>query len=139
MSRESGRIVESIRTPVGVPISATDSLLDCLIFKKSRAAERTLNNLINVCSTLILVAILVSLELHIRRSLQHRQRTSAELEGNAQHGGAPRVPPILLSFAALPEARSGQKRQLNAFAAPTSTNTKVSIRWSNCVSSTLLP
>src|SRR5260370_26138845 len=54
------------------------SLLDRLISKNSPKIAATSNTLIVTCATVILIAVLVFLELYIRRSLVHLLSTGAE-------------------------------------------------------------
>jgi hypothetical protein len=64
----SNSIVETIQYPEASPISAKASTPDNWI-SRSPSTTDPFNNLINVCATLILIAILGLLELHIRRSI----------------------------------------------------------------------
>ncbi len=48
-------------------------MLDRLISRNSQKSDTTSNTLIVTCAILIVIAILVFLELHIRRSLLHSQ------------------------------------------------------------------
>jgi len=54
------------------------SLLDHLISKNSPRIATTSNTLIVTCAIVILIAVLVFLELHIRRSIVHLHPTGAE-------------------------------------------------------------
>src|SRR5262249_41622873 len=47
------------------------SMLDYSISRNSSSTRAAFNNLINICASLILLAILTFLELHIRRSILH--------------------------------------------------------------------
>ena len=49
------------------------SMLDRLISRNSQKSDTTSNTLIVTCAILIIIAILVFLDLHIRRSLLHSQ------------------------------------------------------------------
>jgi hypothetical protein len=142
MSRGSDWMAEGTRSSEGAPIKATTSMLDHSISRNSSSADRTLNSLINIYATLMLVAILASFQLHIRRSPLHLQPAGVEIGAAAQHFATPRMLPICLPFKAPFTAQSGseRKRQLTKLAGTTPTGTKVSaIRLSNCVSSALLP
>ena len=64
----SNSIIETIQYPEASPISAKASAPDNWI-SRSPSTTDPFNTLINVCVTLILIAILGLLELHIRRSI----------------------------------------------------------------------
>ena len=54
-------------------------MLDRLISKNSPQIATTSNTLIVTCAIVILIAVLVFLELHIRRSIVHLHPTGAEM------------------------------------------------------------
>src|SRR5216684_8246842 len=58
---------------IGQAITKRTSMLNRLISRNSQKSDTTSNTLIVTCAILIVVAIFVFLELHIRRSLLHSQ------------------------------------------------------------------
>ena len=71
MSTASNSVIETGRYAECSPIDAKTSMCDRSTSRNSSTNGVALNNLINICATLILSAILVLLELHIRRSIVH--------------------------------------------------------------------
>ena len=71
MSPASNSVMESARYLESSPIDAKTSMLDHSISRNAATAGTAFNNLINIIATLLLVAILVLLELHIRCSMVH--------------------------------------------------------------------
>src|SRR5260370_17396916 len=68
-------VVAPIRaeSQIGHAITKWTSMLDRLISRNSQKSDTTSNTLIVTCAILIIIAILVFLDLHIRRSLLHSQ------------------------------------------------------------------
>ena len=64
----SNSVIETIQYPEVSPINTKTSALDNWI-SRSPSTSDPFNNLINVCATVILIAILGLLELHLRRSI----------------------------------------------------------------------
>ena len=67
----SNSVIQTTRRPETSRTNTKTSALDHSISRSSPTAGTAFNNLINIIATLILVAILVLLELHIRRSMVH--------------------------------------------------------------------
>ena len=67
----SNSVIQTTRRPETSRTNTKTSALDHSISRGSPTACTAVNNLINIIATLILIAILVLLELHIRRSMVH--------------------------------------------------------------------
>jgi hypothetical protein len=71
MSPASNSVIEITRYPESSATNAKTSMLDHSISRNSSTIDAAFNNLINICVSVILIAILTFLELHIRRSILH--------------------------------------------------------------------
>jgi len=71
MAPASNTVIEMTRYPESSPTTAKTSLPDHSISRDPSTTATAFNNLINICATLLLIASLVLLELHIRRSILH--------------------------------------------------------------------
>jgi hypothetical protein len=87
----SNSAIQTTRHPGISPINATTSTLT---HSTSRISSTTalFNNLVNICATAILVAILVFLELHIRRSTLHSHPAVMRNANDAVHGMPLHIP-----------------------------------------------
>src|SRR5262249_35879057 len=87
----SNSVIETTRYPETSRINTKSSALDHSISRSSSPTD-PFNNLINVCATAILVAILVLLELHIRRSILHSHPAVVRSTNEAVPGISLQIP-----------------------------------------------
>jgi len=86
MNLASNSVIEITRYPETSPINARIAKLDVSISANSSATNSAFNNLINISAILILSALLIFLELHMRRSMLHSNPAVISIAKDAMHG-----------------------------------------------------
>jgi hypothetical protein len=92
MNAASNSVIETARYPESSAINAKTSMFGRSMPANGSTNGAAFNNLINICATLILTAILVLLELHIRRSILHSDPFVVRTSNDAVPGISLHIP-----------------------------------------------